>query len=536
MAQQHINTGSALGAGDGDTLRQAAIKMEDNFTDLYPSFSAQYNLFPFTVKFRPAQVVGSAGGDTTLGITGSVFLDHTLPGGPQTPFFGSISASNAFSLDFKENYIGSISNRGAELSHHPFNRESTITFGSSSEDSDNVQIEDMVFSVSSSTLTSTNPSKMIELKQEENISGGTTKYENNLYRDLTYIAGKGPTTLITTLIRDDQRRVGFHATASDHTSTLTVGGDEFTSASNFEFDPTEYVNNQYDPRIEGKLYYVTGDDIYGNGSTDQVLCISRGPNSLPTKGLLYMWAPGITGSGGDGNSSIYRSFRPTNETFFSAVRTGSAWTSGSFETATFENPSGFAYVISNSFREQPVISFTTGFPSSTVSSSVVLWVKYPFVNNAIKKIMGGHSNFEIEKRNNIDDLFLNFGGGGSQTGNKIPDFFTSGGLDDWHMYGFSFEGNSGAGNTFKTFVRTNSFTKWVTNLETSSSFASNPSNFTNVLSGDTNIKGISIGRSVNLFLTSDISSSLFMYYTGSLTYDDYDTIYNYFSASHGLDP
>lgn len=78
MAQQFINTGSAVNAQDGDTIRGGMIKTEENFTELYDLFPIV--LFPHTSSINsPSEIVGGPNGENaTLGVTGSVKVTEQI--------------------------------------------------------------------------------------------------------------------------------------------------------------------------------------------------------------------------------------------------------------------------------------------------------------------------------------------------------------------------------------------------------------------------------------------------------------------------
>jgi len=78
MAQQFINTGSAVNAQDGDTIRGGMVKTEENFTELYDLFPIV--LFPHTSSINsPSEIVGGPNGENaTLGVTGSVKVTEQI--------------------------------------------------------------------------------------------------------------------------------------------------------------------------------------------------------------------------------------------------------------------------------------------------------------------------------------------------------------------------------------------------------------------------------------------------------------------------
>jgi len=93
MAQQTINIGSSANKGDGDPLRTAFDKVNDNFTELY------------------ADVAALEDGNVTTDIKGSVFADDstllvdavngTIPGYVSLATLQSVVAASADFADFK---------------------------------------------------------------------------------------------------------------------------------------------------------------------------------------------------------------------------------------------------------------------------------------------------------------------------------------------------------------------------------------------------------------------------------------------------
>ena len=61
MAKQVINVGTADLAGDGDALRQAFIKVNSNFTELYDDDAQDITLASFSVGAE-----GTASGDGAI--------------------------------------------------------------------------------------------------------------------------------------------------------------------------------------------------------------------------------------------------------------------------------------------------------------------------------------------------------------------------------------------------------------------------------------------------------------------------------------
>ena len=73
MPIQLINTGAASNDGTGDTLRQGAIKVNQNFTEIYNTLGDGTGLTPFTGldTARYSDIAGIA--------TNAVYFDNQLP-------------------------------------------------------------------------------------------------------------------------------------------------------------------------------------------------------------------------------------------------------------------------------------------------------------------------------------------------------------------------------------------------------------------------------------------------------------------------
>lgn len=73
MGQQNIDTGSSANSNTGDPLRTCFIKAEDNFNELF--YSSSLISFPYTGS---AQITGSDGVSTVLGVTGSIGVTNDI--------------------------------------------------------------------------------------------------------------------------------------------------------------------------------------------------------------------------------------------------------------------------------------------------------------------------------------------------------------------------------------------------------------------------------------------------------------------------
>jgi hypothetical protein len=120
MAQQHLNTGSVASDGTGDTLREAFIKTEENFIDLYDIRGPSY--FP---DYTGSLIMTSSEGQTSplLQLTGSLQVSLTSSVTTANVGVDTISTSN---IGYIVNNPPLLSNIGATYPHFQF-RESGDT-------------------------------------------------------------------------------------------------------------------------------------------------------------------------------------------------------------------------------------------------------------------------------------------------------------------------------------------------------------------------------------------------------------------------
>lgn len=220
MAQQHFNTGSNNNDGTGDTLREAFIKAEENFNELY-NIANTYP-FPYT---GDVDIEGSLQASISIAaqeITASILnpLDNTLPRKQYT------SISNPDNVRF-------------ELTgNSPFGLLTFLTTNS----------RGYFQYFGNSSLTSTyfyiGPT-----------STNIFQVRGSLTNNLIYIKHQSP------------YNVGIDTTNTSH--KLTINGN--TSSS-------EYIGTlpTSDPNTAGQWFTTSSNEIFGDGQETQIICISQG--------------------------------------------------------------------------------------------------------------------------------------------------------------------------------------------------------------------------------------------------------------------
>lgn len=538
MAQQNINIG-ALGAGNGDTLRQAAIKIENNFTDLYPQFP--HAIFPHTGSFF---ITGSSGYAATLGVTGSISLNSR---GQNTPITSSqlVIRPDAGRSPGEENP----SILSSSICQIPF--QTFIAYRRDDDLDTSLQgYTSINFITSTTQLTNFDSNLALRFqKYKHPILPAFDSRESSLYKSVT--------------VKNDAGGIAFQVSASASPPEVSVGInraaplfvrsvylDGAVSASQFKFatDTGDFVNGT-DPGEATQFYLADAGDIFGDDKSlgQKVLCISQGPKPLPRRGLVYMWASGLTGSHANGVTTIFESPRPivspVLSTFKSAIRSKAGFTDGqnlgfgNEDYSTDSNYPGLKFQIydTNASYSSMSISEDQGFPSDSarVSSSFVFWWKgvtdEPYTTpQAWRKFMGSrrnnnNSSLALGRRDSVygtDNLVVLTGTNAMVT---MSNYFGSEGVDDWHMVALCFEGSSGVDKKFKTFFKTNVSESFIDDNITISQW-------------NTPTKNVFIGDDLGAGSGAKFTSSLFMYYTSSLTYNELIDTYNYFSGSHGLTP
>lgn len=509
MDQIHINTGSAVGAGNGDVFRNALIKTEDNFNYLY---GLEWDSWmPYTGS---ALITGS------LGITGSDNGDVDL-----------IS-------DFK------IENNGDDSIHMSC---SAVT---SSENSFVIRRDINPQSNRFISITDT----IIQLRHRLQCRFSTQITPAFMF-NASGISNNGiDRDLVIKTIDSDNR---FFSDAS----TDRIGiGTEFPQ-TDFHVGPTSRVSSSIfniaelpstDPEIEGRMFQNSSDEVFGTPGSE-VLCVSRGSNPLITDGLKYMLSPGIiahnnteyfspknTSSGiGSTPNSIYSSsvrygaLQPTA----SIRRNSSPYSPANRLASEVNNNNNLYYLDFNQSGVYHCIISSSIFKGGTNDpSTIIIWMREPtppssgFGTPDIR-YFGNGSTFQAvtTRRSAPSDLKIYMGDSVTPTMEILniwdPSFVVD--TTTWHMHALTVEGGNGAGHNFTYWIsgsgggyNSTSVTTTGFDIQEYDWFAINNTTTDN----NTDVESVSP--------TADYTS--FLYYSKSLSELELNQVYNFFSASHGL--
>ena len=494
--QQIINTGSNLGSGDGDTIREATIKTEDNFNDLYPFFPLQ--ILPHTSSInQPAQIVGENTTNTLLGVTGSIQFRTGIGGSTALP--ESISA-NKIMLDNADGFTP------VKISIAKIPQQSQIILENASFR------KQILFAAEDGPIGPNANGRGLAL----------INFLNGVYKRVSFWGTSNNTAFrfkgenFTNLIYGDGvvSKVGIKIQPDSSNKTFTINGsvkgNEYFGTQNF---PTT------DPGEEGAWFSVNSNTIFGGTSDFKVLCVSQGPNPLIRDGLKYVLA--FQNRGGNGlkyksppagtNPQQYRNaIKPEdNLPAFRDVKFPQLQNTGQLYYNVYTSSTDYNQVNRNIFIHDEE------------SGSFIFWWKGTGgVNNSnnTNRYMGSNGNFEIRRTGTQNQLRLTFGP-------NVPGYHNSNicEIEDWHMIAFTFESSSGV-IPFSTYIRGNGqsqINKYYSQNVTSTNFNIDQGNF-------------SIGTRNNNTEGGIFSSSLFLYYSRSLDENELDSIYSYFSGSHGL--
>jgi hypothetical protein len=238
MSRTPINTGSAINAGDSDSIRGGLIASEDNFVELYNTNLPP--LFPATSSVSNPTQIKSSIGDTILGVTGSIeAINVSSSFGIQindvatgfSPLLGGIS------YEYQANYIGLL-----KFSNY----NNYLNFKAKTSDDDQVG----QFLVGKVSFTDRVRFNGHSNNQEWYIKGSTNPYLLNGTGDNNAIGIK----INSQLTSNKDLQVNSSISSSDYFST------------NF---PTS------DPEVEGQFFVTSSLEVMGRFNFD-ILCVSQG--------------------------------------------------------------------------------------------------------------------------------------------------------------------------------------------------------------------------------------------------------------------
>ncbi len=495
MDQIHINTGSAIGAGNGDIFRNALIKTEDNFTYLY---SLEWDgWMPYTGS---ALITGS------LGVTGSdntdidSISDFEIENNGDDSIYMSCSAVTSSEDSFvirsdtnpQNNRFISITDNLITLRHKLWCRLS------------NQATPAFIF----------NASGISNSGVDRDMSINSVNTNNIFYSDAS------------------ENRIGIETTEPQ--TDLHIGPSSRFSSSLFNISLLPHS----DPGIKDRFFRGNSDEVFGTPGLD-IVCVSRGPDPLITDGLKYMFSPGVIATN---NTKYFSPIDTPGYLYSSSVRSGASLPSFftrrnssntpqnllSFEVVNSEN---LYYVDFTSTQHMQVSSsFFEGGENDP--STLIFWTRRspPVIGSSTDiQWWGNGDNFTALTSNRFaaNDLRLYLG----STYFEIQDIWNTNvfpvNTQNWNMQALRVEGGSGAGKNFTFWIsgsgggyNVSSTTTTGYDIDTYDKFAIN-----NTTQDDNGTPYTSGPRS---------DHSVFLYYSRSLSDLELNQIYNFFSGSHGL--
>tara|TARA_Y100000385_G_C13070265_1_gene628676 strand:+ start:395 stop:1906 length:1512 start_codon:yes stop_codon:yes gene_type:complete len=499
--QLNINTGSSVGSGNGDSVRTAIIKTEDNFNDLYPFFPLQ--ILPHTSSIsQPSQIVGENNTNTLLGVTGSIQFKTGIGGStapPKSILANKIMLNNADASVPVHISIAKIPQQTQIVLEESSFRDQIVFSAADSQFGTNQNGRGLV-------IRTFVGAKSVIFWGEAQDAAFKFNGENNT--NLIY----GDGILLKVGINDQP--------TSNNTKykRLTINGSAKGNEYFGSTDPGEDFPTT-DPGSEGAWFSVGSDEILGGTSKFRILCVSQGPNPLIRDGLKYMTAFKNRG----GNGLRYESpqiFGPPIA-YDNAIRPEANLPNfRDLNSPQLQNTGQLYYNVYTTANSYNQTSRNTFVHPEGSGSFIFWWKGTGGTNNSNNRnrYMGSNSNFEIRRNNTQNQLVLSFGNNvqGYHNGNICD-------IENWHMIAFTFESSSGA-IPFSTYIRgggQSQINKYYFQGTTTTGFNINQGNF-------------SIGTRNNNSSGGIFSSSLFLYYSRSLDESELDSIYSYFSGSHGL--
>ena len=239
MSRTPINTGSAINAGDSDSIRGGLIASEDNFVELYSQEIS--NIFPATSSVSNPTQIKSAIGDTILGVTGSI---------------EAINVSSSFGIELGT-FDGTFGNVVGNISHEY--QANWILNKKVSTHTD-------VFLFKSRT--SAGSSEAYILLAGKNSNTKKVTFNGGFNNASWAIKGNGNQTLIN----------------GDGTSN-TIGINTLSSTSNNKqlhidgaVSSSDYFSTNFptsDPEVEGQFFITSSSEVMGRFAFD-ILCVSQG--------------------------------------------------------------------------------------------------------------------------------------------------------------------------------------------------------------------------------------------------------------------
>lgn len=259
MAQQHINTGSALGAGNGESIRSAAIKMQDNFTELYDTqVGTGLSLSGLTGSLQITTESASPATDVALEVSSSY----------SNTSFGSYRESILFGKNELKVVKGSqVANPPGNLFRLVADNESLSSSNTRISITGNTIIPELSFR-SSLDFKSSFILRRFPLSPASTLNGIVFNLEASV-NDFYVYGDNGIAFYIDTTSSTQGCKVGGLGPGTNGIQFDVVGLTQSTEAAT---DGLSYT----DPGVAGEIFAPKADTIFGTGDQFRVLCVSQG--------------------------------------------------------------------------------------------------------------------------------------------------------------------------------------------------------------------------------------------------------------------
>ncbi len=240
MSRTPINTGSAINAGDSDSIRGGLIASEDNFVELYNQEIT--DIFPATSSVSNPTQIKSSIGDTILGVTGSI---------------EAINVSSSFGIELGT-FDGTFGNAVGSISH--IYQATWILNKKTSIDNS------FIFKARPPQFAQPNEASILGAGKIFNLK--QVKFNGSLNQSKWVIKGNGNQSLFNGDGTSDTVGINILSSTSNN-KELHIEG----AVSSSDYFSTNFPTS--DPEVEGQFFVTSSSEVLGRFNFD-ILCVSQG--------------------------------------------------------------------------------------------------------------------------------------------------------------------------------------------------------------------------------------------------------------------